>query len=87
MLRSATTLAKHPVLAHFDENAETEMHMDACDIGLAAVLTKKQSTFKKVIGYTSRGLSQEEKNYSAYKKECLAISNMGHLEISALSVW
>lgn len=60
-----------PVLAHFDENAETEVRMDASNVGLGAVLVQWQDAAERVLAYASRTLSKA-KPITPRQKECLA---------------
>ena len=63
-----------PVLAYADYTKKFILHTDASDLGLGAVLYQlNQDGKKRVITYTSRSLSQSEKNYPAHKLEFLAL--------------
>lgn len=62
-----------PVLAHSDQDAGTELHMDASNIELGAVLAQRQEGTERITAYASHTLSQAKSNYSTSEKECLSV--------------
>jgi transposase InsO family protein len=66
-------LGSPPILGFADYATPFELHTDASQRGLGAVLYQKQGGKLRVISYASRGLSKTEKNYSAHKLEFLAL--------------
>ena len=65
-------LTTAPVLAYpqFQDGASAFiLHTDASDRGLGAVLEQDG----RVVAYTSRALTQSERNYSVIQRECLAV--------------
>ena len=64
-----------PILAYPRYNEPFIVHMDACQVGLGAVLYQKQSDVMRVIAYASRTLTPAEKNYHLHsgKLEFLAL--------------
>lgn len=67
-------LVSKPVLALYNRDYETEVHTDACKLGIAGILLQKQpnSDLKPVI-YFSRVTSKEEMIYHSYELETLAV--------------
>jgi hypothetical protein len=57
------------VTSYFDQNKPTEIIVDACPVGLAALLVQAG----KVISYASRALSDVESRYSQTEREMLAV--------------
>jgi hypothetical protein len=67
-------LLNDPVLAHFNQDATTELHTDASSFGLGAVLLQSNEVgVRRPIAYASRTLTSAERNYSTSERECLAI--------------
>ena len=67
-------LMKHPILKYYDKNKKTELFVDASPIGLAAILTQKDSSgTSHVIAYGSRSLTSTEQRYAQIEREALAI--------------
>ena len=68
-----TILSSPPILAYPNFEETFELHTDASQKGLGAVLQQKQNGLNRVISYASRGLSKSESHYPAHKLEFLAL--------------
>ena len=67
-------LMNSPVLISPDFNKEFKLAVDACDVGIGAVLYQESDdNIDKVISYYSKKLNKYQKNYSTIEKECLAL--------------
>jgi len=67
-------LSSDTVQAYFDPQAEHELHIDGCPMGLAATLTQRKTGEQcwQVVQYASRSLTDPEKRYSQIELEALA---------------
>lgn len=67
-------LCSKPVLAIYDPSLQTEIHTDACKVGIAGILLQKQldGTLRPVM-YFSRVTTKQESMYHSYELETLAV--------------
>ncbi|KAJ8707558.1 hypothetical protein PYW08_010810 [Mythimna loreyi] len=73
-------LISAPVLSCPDYNRPFEVHTDASNYGIGAMLTQTINSKEHPIAYMSRSLSASERNYSITERETLAV-------ITALEHW
>lgn len=60
-------LSTAPILGYADYTKPFELHTDASESGLGAVLYQNQEGHDRVKAYASRGPSKSKKNYPAHK--------------------
>lgn len=78
-LQLKTCLTSAPILAFPDFTRPFQLHTDASNIGLGAVLSQtSEGGVDRPVAYWSRTLSRPEKNYSATELECLAVVSALH---------
>ena len=64
----------YPVLAFYNPNAATKIHVDVSPQGLGAMLTQQQQNGDyQLIAYRSRALTPNESCYSQTERESLAV--------------
>ena len=69
-----TCLTTEPIMLAFPrEGCPYEIHCDASEVGIAAILIQKVEGEEKVLMYASAPLTKSELNYIPYQKECLAV--------------
>ena len=66
-------LTSPPIIGYPDFHLPFTVHVDASSTGLGAALYQTQKGRPTVIAYGSRTLSPDERNYSAYHREFLAL--------------
>ena len=68
-----TKLTTAPILAYPNLTDPFILDTDASDTAIGAVLSQRQNGQEKVIGYGSKALSKEERNYCVTRRELLAV--------------
>lgn len=68
-------LVSAPVLTMPDYTVPFEIHCDASDLGIGAILTQEYSDSSegRVVAYHSEKLNDAQRNYHTTEKECLAV--------------
>lgn len=67
-------LLRKPILALYNSKADTELHTDACKIGVAGILLQRSEQNQlQPVAYFSKQTTPEEQNYSSYDLETLAV--------------
>ena len=68
------TLTSTSVLKFYDPSKSVELHTDASEFSIGAVLVQSdENNHKRPISYTSRSLSRREQNYGPTERETLAL--------------
>ena len=67
------TLVKAAVLSHPDYNLPMEIHPDASNYGIGAVLVQQVDSKETPLGFASRLLKGSELNYTITEKKCLSV--------------
>ena len=62
-------ITREPILRYFDNTKEVTLQCDASESGLGAVIMQEG----KPVGFSSRALTNTEKNYAQIEKELLSI--------------
>ena len=68
-----TLLLREPIVEYPDFTVPFRLYTEASNIGLGAILAQQQDGRERIICCASRTLNKAEQNYSATKKECLAV--------------
>ena len=67
-------LLSAPVLTIFDPSKEVELHCDASDIGIGALLAQRSATREpQIVAYHSRKLSEQQQKWPTQDKEGYAV--------------
>lgn len=66
-------LINAPVLALPDYKLPFEIHTDASNVGIGAMITQQQNGINRVIAYYSAKLTPTQQRYMTTEKECLAV--------------
>lgn len=76
-LELKTALSSSPILHIYNPDFETELHTDASAKGYGAILLQRSSVDQKLhpIYYYSKKTTPQERNYSSYELEVLAVIN------------
>ena len=68
------SLTTCPVMAYWNQEAETRITTDASQFGIGAILEQKQADNSyRPIYYASRKLTKVESRYSQFERECLGV--------------
>ena len=67
-------MSQGTVLAHYDQNLQTYLVVDASPVGLGAILAQKQADgIMRPVYFASKTLTKPETNYSQIEREALAV--------------